>query len=147
MKGALKQMTVLGKVFKYRVQVLELDDVDKKSLIRKTLPNTEFRLPSGVTVTFPNWDVMGIRERFYREEYLDPEVHYNQPKQVEPSEFGVKASNIRKFIEDNIDVFDPLPPTGAEPLPPEPKFEPIQVAGQEPETAGVTLEFSEAHSA
>ena len=34
MKGILKQMTVLGKVFKYRVQVLELDDVDKKSLIR-----------------------------------------------------------------------------------------------------------------
>ncbi len=149
MKGALKQISARGKVFKYRVQVIELDEIDKNTRLRKTFPSTEFRFPNGETVTFPNWDVLGVRESYYREEYLDPEVHYNRPKETESSEFGVKASDIRRFIEDkdNIDVFDPLPPLKAEPpSPPKLRFEPIQVAGQEPET-NVTIELSEAHSA
>ena len=123
MKGALKQLAAFGKTFKYRIGELE----------------TEFRLPSGETLTYPNWDVKGVRERFFREEYLDPEIHYNQPKESEPSEFGLKASDVRKFVEDNVDTFDPLPPVTT------PAFEPIQVAGEAPKAAA--LELSEAHSA
>jgi hypothetical protein len=118
-KGTLKQLSAFGKTFKYRIGELE----------------TEFRLPSCETLTYPNWDVKGVRERFFREEYLDPEIHYNQLKETEPSEFGLKASDVRKFVEDNVDTFDPLPPV----------FEPIQVAGEAPKVT--TLELSEAHSA
>ncbi len=92
-KGVLRQMSVFGKVFKYRVRELE----------------TEFRIPSGATLTFMNWDVKGVRERFYREEYLNPEVHYNMPKETELSEFGITAVDVRRFIESKEDVFDPLP--------------------------------------
>jgi len=120
MKGALKQISMFGKTFKYRISELE----------------TEFLLPGGKSMTFTNWDVKGVRERFYREEYLNPEVHYNQPKEPEPSEFGIRASDVLNFIKGNEDKFDPLPPV----------FEPIQVAGREPKsTKGQRL--SEAHSA
>lgn len=123
MKGALKQLSAFGKTFKYRIGELE----------------TEFRTPSGETLTYPNWDVKGVRERFFREEYLDPEIHYNQPKESEPSEFGLKASDVKKFVEGNVDVFDPLPPITT------PVFETIQVAGEAPKAT--TPELSEAHSA
>jgi hypothetical protein len=122
-KGTLKQLSAFGKTFKYRIGELE----------------TEFRLPSGETLTYPNWDVKGVRERFFREEYLDPEIHYNQPKESEPSEFGLKASDVKKFVEGNVDTFDPLPPVTT------PVFEVIQVAGEEPKVTA--FELSEAHSA
>jgi hypothetical protein len=115
-KGVLRQVSMFGKVFKYRIKELE----------------TEFRLPGGETLAFTNWDVKGVRERFYREEFLDPEVHYNQPKESEPSEFGVTASDVKRFIESKLDTFDPLPPLVAEPKIVEP--EPV-------------VELSEAHSA
>ncbi len=120
-KGVLKQLSMFGKVFKYRIGELE----------------TEFRMPTGETLTFTNWDVKGVRERFYREEYLDPEVHYNQPKETEPSDFGIRASDVRNFIESKVDTFDPLPPVELE-------FKPIQVTGEEPKEK---FELSEAHSA
>ena len=123
MKGALKQLSAFGKTFKYRIGELE----------------TEFRLPGGETLTYPNWDVKGVRERFFREEYLDQEIHYNQPKESESSEFGLKASDVKKFVEGNADIFDPLPPLTT------PMFEPIQVAGEAPKAT--TPELSEAHSA
>jgi hypothetical protein len=123
MKDVTKQLLAFGKIFKYRIAELR----------------TEFHLPSGETMTCPNWDVKGVRERFFREEYLDPEVHYNQPKESEPSEFGIKASDVRRFVEDNIDIFDPLPPMKL-------GFEPIQVAGEAPKVAG-KFALSEAHSA
>jgi hypothetical protein len=121
MKGVFKQLSAFGKTFKYRIGELE----------------TEFRLPNGETLTYPNWDVKGVRERFFREEYLNPEVHYNQPKESESSEFGLKASDVKKFVEGNEDKFDPLPPVTV--------FEPIQVAGEAPKAT--TPELSEAHSA
>lgn len=121
-KGVLRQVSMFGKVFKYRIKELE----------------TEFRLPGGETIVFTNWDVKGVRERFYREEFLDPEVHYNQPKETEPSEFGVTASDVKRFIESKVDTFDPLPPLTAE----KPKVvEPISVNGI------AVVELSEAHSA
>ena|SRR5271166_1274410 len=122
-KGVLRQMSVFGKTFKYRVSVLELKEVDKKTGVPKTFPHTEFRLPGGSTLTFANWDIKGVRERFYREEYLNPEVHYNLPKETELSEFGVTAVDIRAFIEGKEELFDPLPP--------EPKPEPVEI--KEPE--------------
>jgi len=102
-KGVLRQMSVFGKVFKYRVRELE----------------TEFRTPNGESLTFTNWDVKGVRERFYRDEYLNPEVHYNQPKEVEMSEFGITASDVRKFIESKEDVFDPIPSVPSSSLEPQ----------------------------
>lgn len=157
-KGVLRQASVFGKVFKYRIKELE----------------TEFRLPSGEALTFTNWDVKGVRERFYREEFLDPEIHYNQPKETEPSEFGLTASDVKSFIESKPDTFDPLPELvpelmepkgahcielGAMPLCVEsiyrtPKIpatpEPISVSGIAPDPTMVpelVPELSEAHSA
>lgn len=92
-KSASHQMSVFGKVFKYRVREL----------------NTEFRLPGGGILTFTNWDVKGVRERFYKEEYLNPEVHYNMPKETELSEFGITAVDVQKFIQSREETFDPLP--------------------------------------
>ena|SRR5271157_4918193 len=128
-KGVLRQASVFGKVFKYRIRETE----------------TEFRLPGGDTLAFTNWDVKGVRERFYREEFLNPEVHYNQPKESEPSEFGITATDVRKFIESKEDIFDPLPPVVIE-SDPAPEPEPISVNGIAPEPESVQL-LSEAHSA
>jgi len=102
-EGVLRQLKMEnGRVYKYRVGQL----------------STELTMPDGKTMTVTNWDVKGVRERWYRDEYVNPEVHYNQPKETELSEFGIKQDDVRRYIAEGIkrneDVFDPIIPEAAE---------------------------------
>jgi len=95
--GTLRQVKVNDRTYKYRV-VSEL--------------STEVTMPDGKTITATNWDVKGVREAFYRDEYLNPEIHYNLPKGDEVVEFGIRPADVTRFITDGIernpDLFDPI---------------------------------------
>ena len=96
--GVLRQLMVdNGRVYKYRVSQL----------------STDLTMPDGKVLTVTNWDIKGVRERWYRDEYVNPEVHYNLPKETEIVEFGIRAEDVRRYIAEGIkrdeDTFDPLP--------------------------------------
>lgn len=86
-----------GRTYKYRVGEL----------------STDLTMPDGKVLTVTNWDIKGVRERWYRDEYVNPEVHYNLPKETEIVEYGIRAEDVRRYIAEGIkrdeDTFDPLP--------------------------------------
>ena len=98
-EGVLRQLMMEnGRTYKYRVGEI----------------STDLTLPNGKVLTVANWDIKGVRERWYRDEYVNPDVHYNLPKETEIVEHGIRAEDIRRYIAEGIkrdeDTFDPLPP-------------------------------------
>lgn len=86
---------VIGAAFRFRIKPLE----------------TEFLFADGSIHVFPNWDVKGCRERFYREEYLEVPVEEYLRMAAESGEVvehGMKTSDIRKFIERKAEFFEDL---------------------------------------
>lgn len=72
---------------------------------------TSFMFPDGSVHTFPNWDIKNYRERFYMEECINvPTEEYLRMahESGEIVEFGIKTSDIRKFIERKMDFFEDL---------------------------------------
>jgi hypothetical protein len=99
MKNAVHSIKLSnGRTYKYMVEEL----------------STDLTLPGGKVLTVANWDIKGVRERWYRDEYVNPEVHYNQPKETEVVEFGIKTEDVKRYIEEGIkrneDLFDPILP-------------------------------------
>ncbi len=90
-----RAITVLEATFRFRVKPLE----------------TDFLFADGSTKTFANWDVKGVRERHYREEYVAvPVEEYlrSATSSGELVEYGIKGSDIKKFIEGKREFFEDL---------------------------------------
>ena len=90
-----RAINVLDATFRFRIKRME----------------TEFLFADGSIHTVPNWDIMGFRERFYVEEYLNVPVEWNvytEQKSGELVEHGLKTSDIKKFIERKAEFFEDL---------------------------------------
>jgi hypothetical protein len=90
-----RAIVVLDATFRFRVKRLE----------------TEFMFADGSVKTFTNWDIKGVRERHYMEEYVAIPVEEYLRLSVASDdivEFGIKASDIRKFIEGKSAFFEDL---------------------------------------
>lgn len=90
-----RAVTALEATFRFRVRPLE----------------TDFLFSDGSVKTFPNWDVKGVRQRHYLEEYVAVPVEEYLRSSVgsgEIVEHGIKGSDIRKFIEDRATFFENL---------------------------------------
>ena len=88
-------LIVLDAVFRYRVRPME----------------TDFLFADGGVLTFSNWDVKGIRERFYMEEYVNvlPEDYLRSVgANNEVQEYGVRPSDVRRFVEGKKQMFEGL---------------------------------------
>ena len=82
-----RAINVLDATFRFRIKRLE----------------TEFMFADGSVHTVANWDVKGCRERFYMEEYLRMATESG-----EIVEFGIKTSEIKRFIESKAEFFEDL---------------------------------------
>ena len=90
-----RAITVLEATFRFRVRPLE----------------TEFMFADGSHKTFTNWDIKGVRERHYMEEYVSVPVEDYLRSAVatgEIVEHGIKNSDIKKFIESKREFFEDL---------------------------------------
>jgi hypothetical protein len=82
-------------IFRYRVKPME----------------TEFLFQDGSVHVFPNWDVKNFRERFYVEEYVNisPEEYLRlSAESGDVVEYGITASDVRKFIGRRAEFFEDL---------------------------------------
>lgn len=90
-----RTITVIEATFRYRVRQLE----------------TDFMFADGSVKTFTNWDIKGVRERHFMEEYVQVPVEDYLRTSVssgEITEYGIKTSDIRKFIELKAGFFEDL---------------------------------------
>lgn len=88
-------ITVNGTAFRFRIKRLQ----------------TEFQFADGSVHVFPNWDVKGLRERFFMEEYVNVPVEQYLAMAAESGEqveHGLKTSDIRAFIEKKFEYFEDL---------------------------------------
>jgi hypothetical protein len=94
-KPDYRAINVLDATYRFRIKRLE----------------TEFLFADGSIHTFPNWDVKGLRERFFMEEYVNvgvDEYLFMAQESGEVVEHGLKTSDIRKFIEGKAEFFEDL---------------------------------------
>lgn len=90
-----RALTVLDATFRFRVRPLE----------------TDFIFADGSVATFANWDVKGVRERHYMDEYVQvPVEEYLRSAVAEREivEYGIKSSDVRRFIEGRAESFEDL---------------------------------------
>jgi hypothetical protein len=94
-KSDYRVINLLGASFRFRIKRLE----------------TEFMFADGSVHIFPNWDVKSCRERFYMEEYINvsaDEYLRMATESGEIVEFGIKTSEVKRFIEQHWDFFEGL---------------------------------------
>jgi hypothetical protein len=90
-----RAINILGATFRFRIKRLE----------------TEFLFADGSVHIFPNWDVKNLRERFYMEEYVNvstDEYLGVASESGEIVEFGIKTSDVKRFIELRAEFFEDL---------------------------------------
>jgi len=90
-----RAINVLGATFRFRIKKLE----------------TEFLFADGSIHVFPNWDVKNLRERFYMEEYINVPVEMYLSMSSESGEiveYGIKTSDVKRFIELRAEFFEDL---------------------------------------
>lgn len=90
-----RAINVIGATFRFRIKKLE----------------TEFMFANGTVHVFPNWDVKGFRERFYMEECINvPTEEYLTiaTESGEIVEYGIKTSDVKRFIEERAEFFEDL---------------------------------------
>lgn len=90
-----RAISALDATFRFRIKRLE----------------TEFLFADGSIHTVPNWDIKGCRERYYMEEYVNvPVEEYLREAMTsgEIVEFGIRMSDIKKFIESKAEFFEDL---------------------------------------
>jgi hypothetical protein len=90
-----RAINVLGATFRFRIKKLE----------------TEFMFADGSVHIFPNWDVKNLRERYYMEEYINvPTEMYLTiaAESGETVEYGIKTSDVKRFIELRAEFFEDL---------------------------------------
>ena len=72
---------------------------------------TDFMFEDNSVHTFTNWDIKGCRERFYMDEFINVPVEEYLRMATESGEiveFGIKTSEIKKFIEKKFEFFEDL---------------------------------------
>lgn len=85
---------------------LDKDSPVDQAIIRYHVSPTETEIvfPTGASRTFPNWDVMGCREGFYRDEWLNVPAEAllaaMSPATGRVCEYGVKPEDVQRFIAD-----------------------------------------------
>lgn len=90
-----RAIVVLNAAFRFRVKPLE----------------TDLLFADGSVKTFTNWDIKGLTERYYKEEYVSVPVEDYLRISVttgETMEHGITASDIRRFIEGKAEFFEDL---------------------------------------
>ncbi len=95
MDSEFKSIVVIEATFRYRISRLE----------------TDFMFADGSVKTFTNWDIKGVRERHYMEEYVTVPVEEYLRTSVnkgEMTEYGITPSDIKKFIELRGEFFEDL---------------------------------------
>lgn len=88
-----RAITVLNAMFRFRIKPME----------------TDFLFADESVHTFTNWDIKGVRERHYMEEYIAIPVEEYLRHSVATGEIverGIKSSDIRKFIEGKAEFFE-----------------------------------------
>jgi len=86
---------LFGMKFRFRIKKLE----------------TDFMMADGSVHTFPNWDIKNCRERYYMEEFINVPVEEYLRMATESGEiveYGIKTSDIKKFIAKKADFFETL---------------------------------------
>lgn len=94
-KLGYRVIPVIGTLFRYRVRQLE----------------TDFLFSNGTIKTFANWDIKGVRERHYRDEYVNVPVEEYLRASVTTGdivEYGIKAADVTRFIEGRKEFFEDL---------------------------------------
>ena len=91
-------------------RAIRINGVKYRFRIKKL--ETEFMLDNGSTVhSVPNWDIKSCRERYYMDEFVNvPVEEYLRmaTESGEQVEFGIKTSEIRKYIERKAEFFEEL---------------------------------------
>lgn len=83
-------------------------DAQVRFIVRKL--ETEIHI-FGSVIKVPNWDIKGVREPFYREEYVSvPVEEYLRSvvAQEELVEYGIKASDVKRYILERRKYFSEL---------------------------------------
>lgn len=94
-KLGYRVVPVLGTLFRYRVRPFE----------------TDFLFSNDTIMTFENWDIKGVRERHYREEYVNVPVEEYLRESVitgEIVEYGITAVDVIRFVESRKEFFDDI---------------------------------------
>ena len=90
-----RAINVLDTTFRFRIKKLE----------------TDFMFADGSVHTVPNWDIKNCRERYYIEEFINvPVEEYLRmaTESGEQVEFGIKTSEIKRYIERKAEFFEDL---------------------------------------
>jgi hypothetical protein len=90
-----RAINVLDATFRFRIKRLE----------------TEFLFADGSIHVFPNWDVKNYRERFYMEECINVSTDEYLSVATESGEiveYGIKTSDVKRFIERRAEFFEDL---------------------------------------
>jgi hypothetical protein len=75
---------------------------------RITPVKTEIFFPNQQRHEFSNWEIKGVRQQFYIDNYVDvviEELAYGRPR-TEEDHFGLTASDIRRFLQENQEKFE-----------------------------------------
>jgi hypothetical protein len=94
-KLGYRVINLLGATFRFRIKRLE----------------TEFLFADGSVHVFSNWDVKGCRERFYMEEFVNVPIDEYLRMAAESGEiveYGIKTSDVRRFVEQKAEFFEDL---------------------------------------
>jgi hypothetical protein len=90
-----RDIEAVGRKFQFEVRQLETDIIDE-----------------GTTMTFPNWDIKGVRERFYMENYVTvSEEEYLKSIRTlgaDVVEYGITATDVARFIKEHPGKFEPV---------------------------------------
>jgi hypothetical protein len=94
-KLGYRAVIALEAAFRYRVKPLE----------------TDFLFADGSVKTFSNWDIKGVRETYYMEEYVSVPVEDYLRLSLrtgETVEYGIRAVDIIGFVESKAEYFEDL---------------------------------------
>jgi hypothetical protein len=61
---------------------------------------TEITFPNGIQKEFPTWDVKGVRQAFFKSEYLIPPDEYLRNNGRTLTNYGITPGNVADFIAD-----------------------------------------------
>lgn len=85
--------------------------LDMKFRFRIKKLETDFMFADGSVHTVPNWDIKNCRERYYMEEFINVPVEEYLRMATESGEiveFGIKTSEIKRYIESKTEFFEDL---------------------------------------
>lgn len=104
-KGRLMESKLPYRSIKMRIG--SLSDVAFHFRVNKL--ETEVFFPEGTILRIPNWDIKGVTERYYIEEYIAvPMEEYLRSAlgNTELVEYGIKAPEVLKYVQSKEEFFE-----------------------------------------